>query len=51
MKKADKSGADIALILAEEELKHEQVTVKYLREKKDQKTVGFDELIGFIADK
>jgi len=49
MKKADKSGADIALILAEEELKNEQVTVKYLREKKDQRTVGFDELTGFIA--
>jgi histidyl-tRNA synthetase len=51
MKKADKSGADIALILAEEELKHEQVTVKYLREKKDQKTVSFNELTGFIAGK
>jgi len=51
MKKADKSGADIALILAEEELKLGQVTVKYLREKKDQKTIGFDELIGFIANK
>jgi len=51
MKKADKSGADIALILAEEELKLGQVTVKYLREIKDQKTIGFDELIGFIANK
>lgn len=51
MKKADKSGADIALILADEELKIGQVTVKYLREKKDQKTIGFDELIGFIANK
>jgi len=51
MKKADKSGADIALILAEEELAHEQVTVKYLRENKDQKTVGLAELTGFIADK
>jgi len=51
MKKADKSGADIALILAEEELKKEQVTVKYLRENKDQKAVDFAELIGFIAGK
>jgi histidyl-tRNA synthetase len=49
MKKADKSGAEIALILAEEELKQEQVTVKYLREKKDQRTVSFHELNGFIA--
>jgi histidyl-tRNA synthetase len=50
IKKADKSGADITLILAEEELKQGQVTVKYLRENKDQKSVGFDELIGFIAE-
>ena len=50
MKKADKSGADIALILAEDELSKEQVTVKYLREKKEQVTVGFDELIKFITN-
>jgi histidyl-tRNA synthetase len=50
IKKADKSGADITLILAEEELKQGQVTVKYLRENKDQKSVSFDELIGFIAE-
>ena len=50
MKKADKSGADIALILAEDELKNEQVTVKYLREKKQQITVSFDELNDFIAE-
>ncbi len=50
MKKADKSGADIVLILAEDELKNEQVTVKYLREKKEQKSVAFDELSGFITD-
>ncbi|MCK4675612.1 MAG: histidine--tRNA ligase, partial [Gammaproteobacteria bacterium] len=48
MKKADKSGADIAFILAEDELKNEQVTVKYLREKKQQITVSFDELNNFI---
>ncbi|MFV2004017.1 MAG: histidine--tRNA ligase [Gammaproteobacteria bacterium] len=50
MKKADKSGADIALILAEDELKNERLTVKYLREKKDQTTIGFDELLTFITD-
>jgi histidyl-tRNA synthetase len=49
LKKADKSGADIALILAEDELKNKQVTVKYLREDKPQATVGFNELIDFIA--
>lgn len=50
MKKADKSGADIALIIAEDELNKEQVTVKYLREKKAQVAVGFDSLIDFIAN-
>ena len=48
MKKADKSGAKIALILAEDELKNQQLTVKYLREKKQQRTVSFDELTKFI---
>ncbi len=49
MKKADKSGACIALIIAEDELKNEQVTVKYLRENKQQVTVSFDELNAFIT--
>ena len=51
MKKADKSGARIALILAEDELKNQQVTAKYLREIKEQQTVGFDELVAFISNK
>jgi len=50
MKKADKSGAKIALILAEDELKSEQVTLKFLREKKDQMTVSFDGLITSLTD-
>ncbi len=50
MKKADKSGAIIALILAEDELKNEQLTVKYLREKKQQTTVSFNELTKFIEN-
>ncbi len=49
MKKADKSGATIALILAEDELNKAQVTVKYLREKKQQVSVSFDELAEFIT--
>ena len=48
MKKADKSGANVALILAEDELKNRQLTVKYLREKKHQSTVSFDGLLKFI---
>jgi len=50
MKKADKSGAEIALILAEDELKNRQVTVKYLRARKEQITVSFEQLIKFITN-
>ncbi len=49
MKKADKSGADIALILAQDELDKQQLTVKYLRQKKEQQSVSFNELNSFIA--
>ncbi len=49
MKKADKSGAEIAIILAETELENKQVTVKYLREKKEQIAVSFDNLSEFIG--
>ncbi len=48
MKKADKSHAKLALILAEDELKNERWTVKYLREKKQQTTVSFTELTTFL---
>ncbi len=50
MKKADKSGASIALILAEDELTNAQITVKYLREKKQQMAIGFEELTEFIKN-
>jgi histidyl-tRNA synthetase len=36
MKKADKSNAQVALILAEDELKQQCVTIKYLREQREQ---------------
>ena len=49
MKKADKSGADVALILGEDELSKQQVTVKYLREKRDQQTVSFEGLSHFLT--
>jgi len=49
MKKADKSGADVALILGQDELEKEQLTVKYLRQKKEQQSVHFDEVNDFIA--
>ena len=39
IKKADKSGAKVALILGDEELQNNQISIKMLREKADQKTV------------
>ena len=39
MKKADKSGAVLALILGEEEVNQETVTVKHLRDGIDQQTI------------
>jgi histidyl-tRNA synthetase len=50
MKKADKSGANIALILGEDELSNEQFTVKYLREKKEQSIVSFKDIHKFLAE-
>ncbi|WP_086931163.1 histidine--tRNA ligase [Agarilytica rhodophyticola] len=49
MKKADKSGADIALILGEDELKEGVISVKYLREEKPQHTVKLNELINILS--
>ena len=44
MKRADKSGAQVALILGENELAEQQITVKYLRGQKEQETVSFDQV-------
>ncbi len=44
-KKADKSGARMAFILGDEEVKNEQVAIKYLREDKPQALVSNVELI------
>ncbi len=45
MKKADKSGADIALILGEDEAQAGQLTLKYLREDRPQETLGLADII------
>ncbi len=50
MKKADRSGAKIALILAEDELQKEQFTVKYMLEKKEQESVSFTTVLDFLAE-
>lgn len=49
MKRADKSGARIALVIGEDELANNQVAVKYLRETKEQELVAHDELAAYIA--
>lgn len=43
-KRADKSGAKIALVLGEDELKTNTITVKYLREDRPQEQIPVEEL-------
>jgi histidyl-tRNA synthetase len=48
MKRADTSGASIALILGETEMNEQQVTIKYLRESLPQCNIARDELAAFL---
>ncbi|MGQ9427081.1 histidine--tRNA ligase [Gilvimarinus sp. F26214L] len=45
MKKADKSGAAVACLLGEDEVKSSTVSLKYLREDRPQQTLGLEELM------
>jgi histidyl-tRNA synthetase len=47
-KKADKSGARFAFTIAEDELAHDKITVKYLREEKPQELLSVSELVNFL---
>ena len=47
MKRADQSGASIALIIGQDEMVSQQVAVKYLREQQAQETVSINELTQF----
>lgn len=47
-KKADKSGAQLALILGEDELANKQLTIKYLRTDDAQTVVKWPELADFL---
>ncbi len=49
-KKADKSGAQLALILGEEEVAKQQVTVKFLREDKPQQILDYQALLSIISE-
>ena len=44
MKRADKSGAQIAIILGENELQEGNVTIKYLRGQNEQESLSFDQV-------
>ena len=44
-KKADKSGAKMALILGDEELESKKISFKDLRTKSDQESLTFENLI------
>jgi len=48
MKKADKSGAAIALILGESEIAEQTVTVKFLREQQEQQTIRQSDISEFV---
>ncbi|EIK45477.1 histidyl-tRNA synthetase [Cellvibrio sp. BR] len=48
LKRADKSGAEIALILGEDEAQAEKVSIKFLRDDVEQQTLPFDEAIAYL---
>ncbi len=50
MKRADKSQARLAFILGEDELKSQNITVKYMREKRDQEIVSQSDLVAFLEN-
>ena len=49
IKKADKSGAAVAIILGEDELSSATVGVKFLREERPQQSVDQAQLVDFIT--
>ncbi len=50
MKKADKSGAILALILGEEEISQQTVTVKFLRENREQMNIKLSTVINHVNE-
>jgi histidyl-tRNA synthetase len=48
MKRADKSGANIAIILGEDEIATQKVTIKYLREKREQQSMAMTDVPAFL---
>ena len=50
MKRADKSGAQIALILGEDEITEQKITVKYLRGQQEQQCLPWDEVASLLTN-
>ena len=48
MKRADKSSALVALILGEDEVANDCVTVKFLREDRPQESIAIDSAVVFL---
>lgn len=48
MKKADKSGAGLAFILGDDELEKNVITVKFLREKKEQEVIELSQITDYL---
>jgi len=51
MKRADKSNAEYALILGEQELSEKRIGLKPLRENEEQESVALDNIAATLADK
>ncbi len=49
MKRADKSDAHLALILGENEINTQQISVKYLRQEQAQRVIAMNELAEFLS--
>ncbi len=49
MKRADKSGAQLALILGENEINQQQISVKHLRQEQAQSVIAMNELAEFLS--
>jgi len=49
LKRADKSGAQIALILGDNELAEQKVMVKYLRGQQEQQSLAFDQIPNLLT--
>lgn len=48
-KKADKSGAKVALVLGEREVTEQTIGVKFLREDREQETLSWSEISNFLS--